>query len=611
MTTNYHAAIETGETNAPSTINSRLASLDAAISAQGGAGGTFTLANGAAAAAQKIVTVDSTSGLVAGASVVYTLVGGVIETNTIATVDSATQVTLTTNIGTGGIADNGVLAQITPDMASGRGNYDTITARLNGTDALPGAARVGANVSAAATAITTRTALNTLGANLGWVAVDPFTAQCEIRKIASISGTTVNLHLALGYDHGVDDAMLWMPTPEISVEMFGAVGDGATDDAAAIQAALNAADNLKSSASHTGRGATVMMGPSVFLINSSITIPGSVTLRGAGSASSSIVAGASFSGTTVSLPVGGTGDVMIFIGAAGGAEVYGTCLEYVFVDANHYADICVYSDAINENSGIRYVRLQDALEHALYIATSNAQNYTIEALEVQMNGGSASASAVGIYVNGGNSSGGRWYNITSNSDSGAIDANIQLENVNGMLLSHLHTETGTDGILIGAVAACEGIAIIGLQASGSANAVHIASAGGSNNITLIGVSRGGLGGETNLILDDIQGATITATHHAMYVAGRADFRNTTTAPYTFEQSSNAGAKAVIQLTQKDTDQAFLNLVGTSINGSLIRSLVEEADVSTATRAGFAKIYVQDDGNQLTDQAYFFPIYTLA
>jgi len=68
--------------------------------------GGGTLTNGAANAGQKVVTVDSTTGLLAGATVAYTLVGGVIESNTIATVDSATQITLSTNIGTGGIAND-------------------------------------------------------------------------------------------------------------------------------------------------------------------------------------------------------------------------------------------------------------------------------------------------------------------------------------------------------------------------------------------------------------------------------------------------------------------------------------------------------------------------
>lgn len=69
-------------------------------------------ANGAASAAQKAVTVDSTTGLVAGCYVEYALATGIIERNVVATVDSGTQLTFTTNIGTGGIANNALLAVI-------------------------------------------------------------------------------------------------------------------------------------------------------------------------------------------------------------------------------------------------------------------------------------------------------------------------------------------------------------------------------------------------------------------------------------------------------------------------------------------------------------------
>lgn len=75
-------------------------------------GGSVTQANGAASAAQKVVTVDSTTGFLGGCFVEYALATGVIERNTVATVDSGTQITLGTNIGTGGIANNALIAVI-------------------------------------------------------------------------------------------------------------------------------------------------------------------------------------------------------------------------------------------------------------------------------------------------------------------------------------------------------------------------------------------------------------------------------------------------------------------------------------------------------------------
>lgn len=130
VSTNYHTAIATGAAANASVFNAPLGTLDTAITANttsiagltttvqtvlnsvilGGA--AVTLTNGAASAAQKVVTVDSSAQFVAGCYVEYTRVGGVVERNVVDTVDSSTQITLITNIGTGGIADNSPVSVI-------------------------------------------------------------------------------------------------------------------------------------------------------------------------------------------------------------------------------------------------------------------------------------------------------------------------------------------------------------------------------------------------------------------------------------------------------------------------------------------------------------------
>jgi len=130
MTTNHHTVIATGAAANASVFNAPLATLDAAITTNATAidglevsivalqdaiilgGAAVTLTNGAANAAQKVVTVDSSAQFVAGCYVEYMLVGGVVERNVVDTVDSSTQITLTTNIGTGGIADNSPVSVI-------------------------------------------------------------------------------------------------------------------------------------------------------------------------------------------------------------------------------------------------------------------------------------------------------------------------------------------------------------------------------------------------------------------------------------------------------------------------------------------------------------------
>lgn len=77
------------------------------------------------------------------------------------------------------------------------------------------------------------------------------------------------------------------------------------------------------------------------------------------------------------------------------------------------------------------------------------------------------------------------------------------------------------------------------------------------------------------------------------------------------QGSATVALPVLSLRQLDISEEFINFRGQSTNGVLTQSIVEDADITTATRAGWLKVFVTDDGNQLTDQAYFLPIYTLA
>jgi hypothetical protein len=71
-----------------------------------------TLTNGSASAGQKVVTVDNTTGLIAGATIAYQLSSGRLEYNVIASVDGPAQITLTANIGEQGIADNSYLSLI-------------------------------------------------------------------------------------------------------------------------------------------------------------------------------------------------------------------------------------------------------------------------------------------------------------------------------------------------------------------------------------------------------------------------------------------------------------------------------------------------------------------
>ena len=92
----------------------------------------------------------------------------------------------------------------------------------------------------------------------------------------------------------------------------------------------------------------------------------------------------------------------------------------------------------------------------------------------------------------------------------------------------------------------------------------------------------------------------------------------TTAPMTnvlaqlhVDQPSATAAIPVALLDQADVDQPFIKFIGTAASATLTNSLVAAADVTTATVAGYVKVEVRDDGNQITDQVYYMPVYTLA
>lgn len=94
----------------------------------------------------------------------------------------------------------------------------------------------------------------------------------------------------------------------ISVKDFGAVGDGTTNDVAAIQAAITAAAARPASGSIAGlggiSGATVYFPSGVYRINSGITIPDGVKLLGSGERAT--VINYYGSGAAVSNPTPGT-----------------------------------------------------------------------------------------------------------------------------------------------------------------------------------------------------------------------------------------------------------------------------------------------------------------
>ena len=114
--------------------------------------------------------------------------------------------------------------------------------------------------------------------------------------------------------------------------------------------------------------------------------------------------------------------------------------------------------------------------------------------------------------------------------------------------------------------------------------IHDNSAGGANNSFTIekGTRRIGLGGVTSPV----------AILHV-------------------DQFNNVAAIPVALFDQADVDEPFVKFIGEAAAATLTRSIVDEGDVTTATRVGWAKIEIDDIGNQVTDGDYFVPFYSLA
>lgn len=78
-------------------------------------------------------------------------------------------------------------------------------------------------------------------AAFGWLVIDPFGPLCELRQIARVAGEDVTLGPALAFAHEAGAIVLWVDVPTHDVRLFGAKGDGRTDDTPAVQRAIDSA----------------------------------------------------------------------------------------------------------------------------------------------------------------------------------------------------------------------------------------------------------------------------------------------------------------------------------------------------------------------------------
>ena len=85
-----------------------------------------------------------------------------------------------------------------------------------------------------------------------------------------------------------NEARVWLRQPSSSksacwldVRAYGAIGDGAADDTAAIVAAINAAAYYDPKVGDFGCGNTVLFPPGIYIISKTVQLPNRVALQGA------------------------------------------------------------------------------------------------------------------------------------------------------------------------------------------------------------------------------------------------------------------------------------------------------------------------------------------
>lgn len=100
---------------------------------------------------------------------------------------------------------------------------------------IPGDVVLTANANAGANTIVVNRLPTGLGALQGYIAISACTRTCEIRRINSISGTTLTLDRVIEYNHTAGDAVVCFQSDFVPTAWWDAHGNSSGDDSEAIQ----------------------------------------------------------------------------------------------------------------------------------------------------------------------------------------------------------------------------------------------------------------------------------------------------------------------------------------------------------------------------------------
>lgn len=109
-----------------------------------------------------------------------------------------------------------------------------------------------------------------------WLVIGIGTANCEVRKVADITGeSVVTVTSAINKAHLEDDPIMFIDAPIINVKYFGAVGDATADDTAEIGSAFAEVQYIGAT-----DGAVVYFPAGRYLVTSGIVLQSNTTILG-------------------------------------------------------------------------------------------------------------------------------------------------------------------------------------------------------------------------------------------------------------------------------------------------------------------------------------------
>ena len=351
-------------------------------------------------------------------------------------------------------------------------------------------------------------------------------------------------------------------TPGISINVmdYGALGNGVTDDLAAINKAFEVAISTT-----IGSAMTVDFPAGTYMVSDTVNIPNKVIVRGSGP-----IARTGTPGSTIKAMTGYSGSYVVQLGGDASNSVY--CrLENMGVHGNNIAGLTgVYSNSINEESGLIRCTVSDCDVYGIHMdnsATGLCRNYLLRDLYVLHVDG-ASGAAIGVYIHGGSSPQRGIDGLTVGGEGAALDVDLQIDACIGAVFERIHLENAADGILIGPNTGNNALTFIGITGHSSlTDLIHIVD-NSNSNLQFIGLYKNSA---TNVINDVQSGFAHTQSYIGFYGTG--------------DVISVGGNKTILDLWYQDNVAASQTAVVLSRYGSAGGAPAYGANSWFAPRAG--------------------------